>query len=385
MRALAMTGMVTAFWISWIFFTGDMRATPPSLRMSEGTRSSAITDAAPASSAILACSALVTSMMTPPLSISASPMCLRSAILSPLASAMKSPLGFCVTPLARPRARPDARDAVVPRAPPRRAAARPRRFCRPARTRTTAAAFARRYRPPKTPRPECRPRRARAPAAAARPRRDRRAGAPAARNRPPAPSTPRPPACAPSAPPPPRRGARGDPPRSGPPRDGALMPRAPRQQPGRAVAPEGQSRRIVSARLAVEEFRRLPLEQALERVHARAGVVAVHRQQRGAERAEHLHGARVRRLLDGDRVARIEQRARDQVEPLLRAVDDQDVLGARLEPEAQQIGGEVPAERRVAAHGIVLQQRLAFLAHHLVEGAAERLGREEPAVGHAAR
>src|SRR5436189_2852490 len=73
MRALAMTGMVTAFWISWIFFTGDMRATPPSLRMSEGTRSSAITDAAPASSAILACSALVTSMMTPPFSISAKP------------------------------------------------------------------------------------------------------------------------------------------------------------------------------------------------------------------------------------------------------------------------------------------------------------------------
>ena len=36
--------MVTAFWISWIFFTGDMRATPPSLRMSAGTRSSAITD-----------------------------------------------------------------------------------------------------------------------------------------------------------------------------------------------------------------------------------------------------------------------------------------------------------------------------------------------------
>src|SRR6266545_3909398 len=92
MRALAITGMVTAFWISWIFFTGDMRATPPSRRMSEGTRSSAITDVAPASSAILACSALVTSMMTPPLSISASPICLRSAILSPLASSMTSTL-----------------------------------------------------------------------------------------------------------------------------------------------------------------------------------------------------------------------------------------------------------------------------------------------------
>src|SRR5215470_16461206 len=96
MRAFAITGMVTAFWISWILRTGDMRATPPSLRMSDGTRSSAITDAAPASSAILACSALVTSMMTPPLSISASPMCLRSAILSPFASAMRAPFIFAV-------------------------------------------------------------------------------------------------------------------------------------------------------------------------------------------------------------------------------------------------------------------------------------------------
>jgi hypothetical protein len=76
-RAFAITGIVTAFWISWIFFTGDIRATPPSRRMSEGTRSSAMTDAAPASSAIFACSALTTSMITPPLSISASPLLTR--------------------------------------------------------------------------------------------------------------------------------------------------------------------------------------------------------------------------------------------------------------------------------------------------------------------
>src|SRR5262249_17989497 len=50
-----------------------MRATPPSLRMSAGTRSSAMTAEAPARSAISACSALVTSMITPPFSISASP------------------------------------------------------------------------------------------------------------------------------------------------------------------------------------------------------------------------------------------------------------------------------------------------------------------------
>ena len=50
-----------------------IRETPPWARMSAGTRSRAMTATAPASSAILACSALTTSMMTPPLSISAMP------------------------------------------------------------------------------------------------------------------------------------------------------------------------------------------------------------------------------------------------------------------------------------------------------------------------
>lgn len=46
---------------------------PPSFRMSAGTRSSAMTAQAPASSAMRACSTLTTSMMTPPLSIWAMP------------------------------------------------------------------------------------------------------------------------------------------------------------------------------------------------------------------------------------------------------------------------------------------------------------------------
>src|SRR5215470_12175177 len=73
MRTLAITGIVTVFMISRMTLMAAMRATPPSLRMSEGTRSRAITAHAPAFSAMRACSALVTSMMTPPLSISASP------------------------------------------------------------------------------------------------------------------------------------------------------------------------------------------------------------------------------------------------------------------------------------------------------------------------
>src|SRR5437588_2536229 len=77
MRALAMTGIVTASWISRILSGSAIRATPPSRRMSAGTRSSAMTATAPASSAIRACSAVVTSMITPPFSISARPLLTR--------------------------------------------------------------------------------------------------------------------------------------------------------------------------------------------------------------------------------------------------------------------------------------------------------------------
>ena len=82
MRALAITGIVTASWISSILVGSDMRATPPSARMSAGTRSSAMTAAAPASSAIFACSAVTTSMITPPLSISARPALTRKVPVS---------------------------------------------------------------------------------------------------------------------------------------------------------------------------------------------------------------------------------------------------------------------------------------------------------------
>ena len=73
MRAFAITGMVTAALMPSIISGSLMRATPPSRRMSDGTRSRAITATAPASSAILACSGSTTSMITPPASISASP------------------------------------------------------------------------------------------------------------------------------------------------------------------------------------------------------------------------------------------------------------------------------------------------------------------------
>src|SRR5258708_13745414 len=73
MSILAITGLETACMISRMIFGDALRATPPWARICAGTRSRAITAVAPAVSAILAWSALVTSIITPPLSISARP------------------------------------------------------------------------------------------------------------------------------------------------------------------------------------------------------------------------------------------------------------------------------------------------------------------------
>src|SRR6202795_3414487 len=84
MRHFAMTGISTTAMISRIFFGEAMRATPPSARICAGTRSRAITATAPARCAISACFASVTSMITPPLSISARPVFRRRLVLCPL-------------------------------------------------------------------------------------------------------------------------------------------------------------------------------------------------------------------------------------------------------------------------------------------------------------
>src|SRR5271165_96957 len=84
MRHFAMTGIDTVAMISRIFLGEAMRATPPSARICAGTRSRAITATAPAFSAMEACSAFVTSMITPPFSISAKPVFRRRLVELPL-------------------------------------------------------------------------------------------------------------------------------------------------------------------------------------------------------------------------------------------------------------------------------------------------------------
>src|SRR5919202_5185127 len=116
-RAFAITGMVTASWISRILSGSAIRATPPSERMSAGTRSSAMTATAPASSAILACSDVVTSMITPPLSISARPLLTRIVPISAIAPILAAGLALeaaddLLVVVGRRRDRPD-QDGVL--------------------------------------------------------------------------------------------------------------------------------------------------------------------------------------------------------------------------------------------------------------------------------
>src|SRR5712692_1708871 len=107
-RHFAMTGMVTAAMIDLISSGSDMRATPPSLRMSAGTRSSAITAHAPASCAMRACSGVTTSMITPPFSIWASPaLTLKDTFTEP--SPLRAPLRSATFEILRGRLRPHPR------------------------------------------------------------------------------------------------------------------------------------------------------------------------------------------------------------------------------------------------------------------------------------
>ncbi len=91
-----------------------IRDTPPWARMSAGTRSSAMTATAPASSAIFACSAVTTSMITPPLSISAMPRLTR-AVPCTCSCDMSAILRGCATG-ARPVGRTDRQAMACPAA-----------------------------------------------------------------------------------------------------------------------------------------------------------------------------------------------------------------------------------------------------------------------------
>src|SRR5262249_33979160 len=146
-----------------------------------------------------------------------------------------------------------------------------------------------------------------------------------------------------------------------------------------AFGGDGEAGRIVSRRLAVEEFRRVTRHQALQRIRPRALVVPWRGEELRAERAEHLRGPWVGRLVDRDDVAGIDERSRDEIEPLLRSVDDQNFIRTRLDAEAQEVRREIAPQGRIAGRRVILEDVFALVTDDLVENPAEWLGRKESA------
>lgn len=94
---------------------------------------------------------------------------------------------------------------------------------------------------------------------------------------------------------------------------------------------------------------------------------------------EERERSRIARVLDRDGVPRVDEGARDEVEPLLGAVDDQDRVGVCRDPAALEAGGERLAERPVAEGGAVGEE--GAVARHLRQDLRECLGRELLLVG----
>ena len=100
-------------------------------------------------------------------------------------------------------------------------------------------------------------------------------------------------------------------------------------------------------------------------------------------RAQERERARVARVLDGDRVAGIDERARDEVEPLLRPVHDEERVGVRGDAPPREPLSERLSERAVPERRAVSEERT--VAGDLGEERRERRGREVPLVRREAR
>ena len=121
-----------------------------------------------------------------------------------------------------------------------------------------------------------------------------------------------------------------------------------------------------------------------EVVDVHAVVVAGHGDEGGLAAGEGLERGQVAGVLDGDRVARVEQHAGREVDALLRAVGDEHLVGADADAAAGEAGGDPLAQRAEALGGAVLERGAPVSRQHLgvrlgdgLDG--EELGRGQPA------
>ena len=140
-----------------------------------------------------------------------------------------------------------------------------------------------------------------------------------------------------------------------------------------------EPRRVLEVGDRVEELRAAPRAPAPSDASAgpsaSSGIPS--RRARWARKSERAPG--VARALDRDGVPGVDERARDEVEPLLRAVHDQDAVRVRRDAAPRQAPGERLAERPVSERRAVREERAVLC--HLGEGGGEGVRRELPLVG----
>ncbi len=110
-------------------------------------------------------------------------------------------------------------------------------------------------------------------------------------------------------------------------------------------ARDRRRRRVVGVGHQVEALGARP-RAAIERLEIGAFVVGGNAHEARAGRGEEVDGPGVGRLVDEKGVARIEERAGDEVERLLAPRRDEDVLRRRRDPLAREVLGDEAAEPR---------------------------------------
>ena len=112
-----------------------------------------------------------------------------------------------------------------------------------------------------------------------------------------------------------------------------------------------------------------------------AAVIGEHRHVLGLVQAERLQRAQVAGVFDQDLAVLVDQHLAQQVQRLLRAGHDQDLVGRHVGAGAGQVFGDPLAQRRVAFGRAVLQRGAPVGGQDLVERSAYHFHRKPPGAG----
>jgi len=106
-------------------------------------------------------------------------------------------------------------------------------------------------------------------------------------------------------------------------------------------------------------------------------VVDWHWEETSSHCTKHLQCPDIGRRLDRDEVSRFQQGASNEVQPLLRAGDNEDLVGTAADPPTLGPGSNRLAERGIALTRAVLEKARSFAVQRLVEELPDNTDRIE--------